>query len=111
MKDRLILRAAFVAVLLATPVPVSFAARDGDDLHMKGVVTRSGRPVRSAWVVVTKNGDEKGRSLTGDDGKYYIGELGAGEYEVVVEQGPRKTFAGHVSLPEASTYNIEVTRR
>ena len=36
---------------------------------------RRGKPARSVWVIISLNGREKGRSLTGDDGKYYIANL------------------------------------
>lgn len=111
MKGRLILRAALGAGLLAALVSISLAAGAADDIHMKGAVTRSGRPVRSAWVILTRNGDEKGKSLTGDDGRYYIGGLDAGEYEIEVKQGPYNLFAGRVRLPEESLYDVEVRRR
>lgn len=110
MKGRLILRAALGAALFMTLISIFPAAQAVRDVHMKGVVTRSGRPVRSAWVIITQNGDEKGRTLTGDNGKYYIGELSAGEYEVVVEQGPRQLCTRHVKLPDDSAFDIEVTR-
>lgn len=110
MKGRLILRTALGAVLLAALVSVSLSALAAGG-YVKGEVTRSKRPVRSAWVILTQNGQERGRSLTGDDGRYYIGELAAGEYDIVVKQGARSVFEGRVRLPEESLKNIEVARR
>ena len=107
MKGRLILTAALVAVLFTTLVVAAGAARGVRRGYMRGAVTRSGSPVRSAWVIVTQGGGEKGRSPTGDDGGYYIGELDDGEYDVTVVQGPRRASAGHVRLPENSIYNIK----
>jgi hypothetical protein len=108
MKGRLFTRAALGACLLATLISVSLAALAADGAYVKGAVTRAGRPVRSAWVVVTQNGEEKGRSLTGDDGKYYIGDLNEGVYDVVVKQGPRDVFTGRLTLPQDRVYNVEV---
>ena len=109
MKGRLILGAAVGAVLLATLVPISLAAAPpADDLYVKGAVTRWDRPIRAAWVIVERDGQEQGRSLTGDDGRYYIGDLRPGEYEVVVKQGARNVFSGHVRLPEGKVYNIQL---
>lgn len=112
MKGRLILRAALGAAVLAALVSVSLAAAPPpDEVYVKGEVKSPRGPVRSAWVILTQNGAEKGRSLTGDDGRYYIGDLQAGEYQVVVKQGPRTVFEGRVRLPENQVYNIPVTRR
>ena len=48
----------------------------------------SGETARSVWVIVSVNGREKGRSLTGDDGKAYIAGVDPGTYDfVVVEKG------------------------
>jgi membrane protein implicated in regulation of membrane protease activity len=106
--NRPILRAALVAGLLTILISVSLTALAAYSAHVSGTVTRLGRPVRAAWVIVTQDRQEKGRSLTGDDGKYYIGDLEEGEYDVAVMQGPRKVNVGHVRLPDNSTYNIPV---
>ncbi len=109
MKGSLILRAALGAVVLAALVSVSLAAAaPRDEVYVKGAVTCSGQPVRSAWVILAQNGEEKGRSMTGDDGRYYIGELNAGEYQVVVRQGARNVFEGRVRLPDNRVNNVEV---
>ena len=110
MKGRLILRTALGAVLLTALVSASLPALAADEGYMKGAVTRSKQPVRSAWVILMQNGAEKGRSLTGDDGRYYIGELAAGEYDIVVKQGARSVFTGRVRLPEDRVNNIQVPR-
>ena len=113
MKGRLIRSAAVGAVLLAALLPISLAAAHGgdDEVYVKGEVRRLGRPVRSAWVILAQNGEEKGRSLTGDDGRYYIGDLYAGEYDVVVKQGPRSVFEARIRLPEERVYNVNVRSR
>jgi len=111
MKGRLILKAALGGCLLVALLSTSLAARVADGVYVKGAVTRSGRPVPSAWVILTQNGSEKGRSLTGDDGKYYVGGLDAGDYEIAVRQGAHNVFAGRVRLPQESVYNVDVARR
>ena len=111
MKGRLILRTALGGGLLVALLSIPLAARAADGVYVKGAVMRSGRPVPSAWVVLRQNGDEKGRSLTGDDGKYYVGGLNAGEYEIVVMQGTHNVFTGRVRLPQESVYNVDVARR
>lgn len=113
MKGRLILSAALAAVVLAALVPISLAAAPPrGEVYMKGAVTTApNNPVRAAWVILIQNGAEKGRSLTADDGRYYIGDLNAGEYQVVVRQGTRSVFEGSVRLPEQSINNIRVAGR
>lgn len=111
MNSRLMSRATLAVGLLALVVTLTLTAEAVNNAYMKGVVSRGGRPVRSAWVVVTQNNIEKGRSLTGDDGKYYIGELGAGAHEIAVWQGERKVYAGQVRLPDNTLFNIQLDGR
>jgi len=75
---------------------------------VRGVVTKSGKPVSSVWVVVSQSGREKGRSLTGDDGKYYIGPLDNGTYDVVVMKGTSQLFKGKFTLPKDSNFPIKL---
>jgi len=77
--------------------------------YVKGVVTQSNKPVRSVWVIASQSGNEKGRALTGDDGKYYIGNLYAGAYDVVVFQGKQQIFSAQINLPENRLFNINIT--
>jgi len=76
---------------------------------LKGAVLSStGRPVRSVWVIVGQNGRDTGRSLTGDDGRYYIGNLAPGRYDVTVSNGRTQLHKGQVSLPASGSYDIRV---
>lgn len=112
MKNRLIVRAALGIVLLVMFFAMAPGAQsDGD--YITGVVTlrtgtRSGRPLPSAWVIVSQDGNEKGRSLTGDDGAYYIGNLSAGTYKLMVYQKNRQLSDEQVNLPVDSTHNITI---
>ena len=84
MKSKLTLRKHLGATLLALVFSVAMSAQS-DDRYMKGVVqSPSGRPFSSVWVITSQNGNEKGRSLTGDDGRYYISNLGDGVYDLAV---------------------------
>jgi len=57
-------------------------------------------------VIVSLNGREKGRSLTGDDGKYYIADLDPGTYDFIVERGGQ-LYKGRATLPVVNgTFNI-----
>ena len=75
---------------------------------VKGAVTKSGKPVSSVWVVVSQGGRDRGRSLTGDDGKFYISNLDNGTYDIVVMKGSTRLFKAEVTLPKGSTFNIKL---
>jgi len=87
MKSRLIFRTPLAATLLAIVFSIAVSAQS-DDRCIKGIIqSPSGRPFSSVWVIVSQNGNEKGRSLTGDDGKYYISNLSDGVYDLAVYKG------------------------
>lgn len=74
--------------------------------YVTGTVTSAGRPVSSVWVIIIiKGGDEKGRSLTGDDGKYYIGNLDDGAYYLIASRGNRQV-RHEVTLPLDRVHDI-----
>jgi hypothetical protein len=75
--------------------------------YMKGQVKSSNKPLRSVWVIVSQYGQEKGRSLTGDDGKYFIDNLSNGTYDVIVEQAKRQVWRGQKTIP-STNYDITV---
>ena len=106
MRKRLIFRATYGLVLLATVLALVLSTHAFGDSYIKGAVTRAGQPVRAAWVTVRQNGYEKGSSPTGDDGRYYVGGLDNGVYEIVVAQGNRQVCRRQVRIPEESRYDI-----
>jgi hypothetical protein len=109
MNKRLICRATLVLGLLVTVLAMVANTQALGDGFIKGAVTRAGRPVRSVWVSVRQNGGEQGSSPTGDDGRYYVGGLDSGAYEIVVTQGDQRLCVRQVTLPENSAgYNIEL---
>lgn len=85
-------------------VPVAGAKQNS----VRGVVLRAGQPVRSAWVVITQGGTEKGRSLTGDDGRYYIGNLANGTYQIAVNRAGLPPFRAQITLPNDARFNINM---
>ena len=92
----------------ATLAAASTALAGGES--MRGTVTTaSGQLVASAWVVVERSGAEQGKSLTGDDGRYYIGGLDSGSYQITVRQGDRVVYRGTVSLPANQAFDIRVS--
>lgn len=74
-------------------------AKPNAQASVKGTVTSAGKPARSVWVIVSVKGSEKGRSLTGDDGKYYIAGVDPGTYDFVVEEKGAQLYKGRATLP------------
>lgn len=74
-------------------------AQPSSRTFVKGTVTSAGKPARSVWVIVSLNGHEKGRSLTGDDGKYYIAGVDPGTYDFVVVEKGAQLYKGRATLP------------
>ncbi len=75
---------------------------------VKGTVTSRNEPLRSVWVIVSQSGRERGRSLTGDDGKYYIQNLGPGTYDIAVRRGAQIVYRGRVTLPGNRVFDIRI---
>jgi hypothetical protein len=101
-------RALLSAIVMATAF-TCVAGAQSSRTYLKGSVQSSaGRPVRSVWVIVGQNGRDTARSLTGDDGRYYIGSLEPGRYDVTVSNGKSQLHKGQVNLPANTTYNIRL---
>jgi hypothetical protein len=81
------------------------------DVSITGTV-RSGSPLRlvsSVWVIVYQNNDVKGKSLTGNDGKYLVSGLEEGSYNVVVkrrQQDTHELYRRQVDLTRDMTFDI-----
>ena len=104
MKD--LLRLTVPIALIAAVSPGLADAQPVTRTFVKGTVTAAGKPARSVWVIISLNGREKGRSLTGDDGKYYIANLDPGTYDFVVERR-EQLYQGRATLPIMNgTFNI-----
>ena len=97
MKDAL--RITVPIALIAAASPGLSDAQQGTRAVVKGTVTSAGKPARSVWVTVSLNGREKGRSLTGDDGKYYIANVEAGTYDFAVVERGVQLYKGRATLP------------
>jgi hypothetical protein len=99
---------------LTVPIALVAAATSGmsdaqpsSRTSVKGTVTSAGKPARSVWVIISLNGREAGRSLTGDDGKYYIAGVDPGTYDFVVEGKGVQLYKGRATLPIMNdTFNI-----
>jgi hypothetical protein len=68
----------------------------------------SNRPVSSVWVEVLRGGRRVGRSLTGDDGRYYVSGLDRGAYELVVLRGAQQLFKGRLELTGNKAFDINL---
>jgi hypothetical protein len=99
---------ALAAVGLALALLI-LAHAAGASSYLTGKVTSGpSNPARSLWVMVFDGSQLKGRSLTGDDGRFYVGGLDQKAYTVVV----RKQASGSnlssqpVTLPHDQVHNI-----
>ena len=75
---------------------------------VKGLITRAGKPLSSTWVIVSQAGKERGRSLTGDDGKFYIANLPDGAFDIVAVKDNKQVFKGKLALPKDASFNIKI---
>jgi hypothetical protein len=79
--------------------------------YITGTVTLGPtKPAPSLWVIVYEGSSQKGRSLTGDDGKYYLGGLAQKQYRLVVRKqinGP-DLYNEQINLPQNTDYNIHL---
>ncbi len=93
---------AVLALMAATQIQAA-------GIYITGKVTASSdEPLSSVWVVVAQNGVEKGRSLTGDDGTYFIGNLKEGTYSIIVKDQEQQLFHGQVQLPQDKEHDVRV---
>jgi hypothetical protein len=105
MKNRLIFQTVVGVILLSVVFSVALSARSAAT-YITGTVTKSNKPLPSVWVIISQDGYEKGRSLTGDDGKYYLSNLSDGVYKITVYRGKLRLAEEQVSLPRDSRHNI-----
>src|SRR5882672_4426822 len=106
MKSRKMFRATVTVFLTVMILVGGLSAQQPTQIYLKGQVKLSSKPLRSAWVIVSQSGKEKGRSLTGDDGKYYISNLDQGVYDIIVQKGKKQLYEKQVNVPTKSDYDI-----
>ena len=93
--------------LLVSGLPATPAAAGEANHSIRGsVVTPSGQPAGSVWVVLERDGNAYGRALTADDGRYYIPRLEAGPYVLLVRRGQSTVYRAQVSLPADTVHEI-----
>lgn len=79
-------------------------------VYITGKVVQRSNPVRSVWVLLYDGNRLQGRSLTGDDGRYYIGGLENKKYTIIVKRQPTASnlFSQQVTLPKNRQFDITV---
>ncbi|HVF59705.1 MAG TPA: carboxypeptidase-like regulatory domain-containing protein [Thermoanaerobaculia bacterium] len=92
-----------LAAAIAAPPPAH-----AQDFLTGAVRSASGQAVPSVWVVLIQGATEQGRSLTGDDGKYYIGGLKSGDYVVQVKRGDAVLLRSTVHVPVSGNYDLRL---
>lgn len=102
----LLLIVMFISITAFTSVMEAQTLRN---IQIKGsILNSSKRPAASLWVILSQNSKKVGQSLTGDDGKYYIGNLAKGNYDLEVKQGGKSLFQKQITLPRDTINNIQL---
>ena len=100
------LLSAIALSLLAASLAPAPPVEAGSHSIRGSVVTPSGQPVGSVWVVLERDGYPLGRSLTADDGRYYVSRLEAGAYLILVRRGDATLYRAQVNLPGDAVHEI-----
>ena len=109
MSNKTIVRACLSLIVTALVTAPAIGFRPQNATYLKGAVTQSNKPLRSVWVIVSQKEEERGHYLTGDDGKFYIGNLSSGDYDIAVWHGKQQIYSGRISLPGDRVFNITIT--
>jgi hypothetical protein len=92
--------------MLAAAVALAPVAHAGE--FLTGTVLSGSASVPSVWVVLSQGATERGRSLTGADGKYYIGNLNSGDYQVQVKRGDSVLLRSTVHVPVSGSHDLRL---
>jgi hypothetical protein len=96
-----------VLSLLVSSLAAPLSAGPEGSYSIRGsVVTSSGRPAGSVWVVLERDGSPLGRTLTADDERYYVSRLQSGPYVILVRRGESTVYRAQVSLPRDAVHEI-----
>ena len=107
----------FLTLWLVWPMAASPSVRETRPAEMCSIAgtvyyaSTKRKPVSSVWVVLRQNAEQKGQFLTGDDGKYYIGKLDEGRYDLTVEKTGVQMYRSQINLPQDNKYDISVEER
>ena len=108
MGNQALIRASVIVIMIALLSAAAIGFQAQSPTYLKGVVTQSNKPVRSVWVIASQFGQERGRYLTGDDGKFYIPNLSSGDGDVVVWKDKQQIYSGRFNIPGDKTLNIVI---
>jgi hypothetical protein len=104
-----------IILAVIVPFPYTLSAQrispTASNEYVTGIVTSaSSAPVRSVWVILYDGATLRGRSLTGDDGRYYVGRLDKRTYRIIVRRQitGNDLFKSQVILPQNRNYNIRL---
>jgi Carboxypeptidase regulatory-like domain len=96
----------FIVLLVMLIIPnMTFA------VSVQGRITQKGtnNPATRALIVFILNGAEKARTITGDDGIYFIRDIPEGAYVVKISyRGVDRQYSGIVVGPVASTRDFGI---
>jgi hypothetical protein len=109
MSHQAIARGACIVIITALLSAEAIGFQSPRATYIKGVVTQSNKPVRSVWVIISQSGQERGRYLTGDDGRFYVGNLPSGDCDIAVWQGKQQIYSSRINLPGNNIFNIVIT--
>lgn len=102
-------RTTILALCCVLALTISAGDLLAQGASVRGTVSNaSGQVIPSVWVVVEQGGAEKGKSLTGDDGRYYVGSLAHGTYRVIVRRGDQQLYSGTIELPKNAVFDIRL---
>jgi hypothetical protein len=102
----------FIGALACCGQVVGAAQSRGGTYTLAGrVLSHVSRPAVNLWVLVYEGNVLRGRSLTGDDGSYFIPRLEAKTYIIIVKKDLRSSqdlFRSDVRLPLTSSFIIRL---
>src|SRR5262245_34544112 len=98
-------RLTIICILLAIVLLFDILAAPSETHYLIGKVLFGVKPATRVWVIVDGT---KVRTLTGDDGRYYLGGSAVGTYTVIVRRTPNgpDLFKQQVKVPSAKEFNI-----
>jgi len=109
---RALLVLAAIVALANTQIGVRAQPRTSGPHALTGrVLGRTARPVPNVWVLVYEGERLKSRSLTGDDGSYYISRLEERTYTIVVRKDLRSAedlFRAEVHVPVGRAFDVKL---
>lgn len=97
-----------MVLLVAGLIAMNFAAHAQENEYVTGEIRyqSDGMAAGGLWVEVYLGSILRGRSLTGDDGRYYVAGLAPGSFEIVVKQNMTVLLRQGIILPDQHICNF-----